>query len=187
MNKGKSLLSAILLAGVSSFAWAQHAGHGGGSGLGHAGHEPSIEELQKKMRIQATSEQRAQLRTCLELSERLRTMAATMKKPAGLSESEAAPVSKQWRNSLLQVMHQSHQDFLESLSVDQQTALKGRLKRLEQVTSELNSRFETVDRDLATPVPNARRVADHAKELEKSLKKWQKQHREIGTEIGIES
>ena len=52
--------------------------------------------------------------------------------------------------------------------------MKGRLKRLEQVTSDLNSRFETMDRTLSTPVAS-RGVVDHAKELEQSLTKWQKQ------------
>jgi malonyl CoA-acyl carrier protein transacylase len=53
--------------------------------------------------------------------------------------------------------------------------------------SELTSRFETMGRDLVEATPDAKRLATHAKEPEKTLKKWQKQHRELGSEMGIET
>jgi hypothetical protein len=46
--------------------------------------------------------------------------------------------------------------------------------------------METMDRDLERDTPNAKGVADRAKEVEKAIKKWQKQHREIGSDMGIE-
>lgn len=42
--------------------------------------------------------------------------------------------------------------------------------------------LRNTDRDLAQPVPNAKGLADYAEQLEKSLKKWQKQHRQLGLE-----
>ena len=186
MRRTKFFLTAILLAGASSLALAQHGGHTGGGGFGHAGHDPSMEDLQRKMKIQATNEQRTQLRTCLELSERLRMLAADMKEPANLSESERAKVREQWSELLRQAMQSDHQAFLESLNADQQAALKGRLRKMDKTWSELSSRFETLDRDLAEAAPDAKRLSDHTKELEKNLKKWQKQHRQLGSEMGIE-
>ena len=187
MNRTKSFLTAIFLASVSSLALAQHGGHASGGGFGHAGHDPSMEDLQKKMRIQATDEQRAQLRTCLDLSERFRVLAEGMMKPTNLPEPEWRKVREQWGEGLRQAMQSDHEAFVKSLNADQQAALKGRLRKMDKVWSDVASHFETMDHGLAETAPDAKRLADHAKQLEKSLKKWQKQHRELGSEIGIES
>lgn len=186
MKRTKSFLTAIFLAGVSSLALAQHGGHGGGGGFGNAGHDPSMDDLQRKIKIQATDEQRTQLRTCVGVSERLRMLAADMKKPAHPAESDWAKARQRWNEVLRHGMQSHHQAFLDSLNVDQQAALKDRLRKMDKTWSELSARFETMDRDLAEAAPDAKRLSAHAKELEKSLKKWQKQHRELGSQIGIE-
>lgn len=186
MKSTESFLAAIFLAGVSSLALAQHGGHGGGGGFGQAGHDSSMEGMQRKMNIQATNEQRTQLHTCLELSERLRMMTGEMKKVTDLSESERAKVREQWSALLRQEMQSDHQAFVESLNADQQAALQGRVRKMDKTWSELTSRFEVMDRDLAEAAPEAKRFSDHVKELEKSLKKWQKQHRELESEMGVE-
>lgn len=186
MKSTESFLTAILVAGLSSLAMAQHGGHGGGGEFGHAGHDPSMEDMQRKMNIQANNEQRTQLRTCLELSERLRMMTAEMKKATDLSESERAKVREQWSALLRQEMQSDHQAFVGSLNADQQAALQGRLQKMDRTWSELTSRFQVMDRDLAEAAPEPKRFSDHVKELEKSLKKWQKQHRELESEMGVE-
>jgi chromosome segregation ATPase len=112
-------------------------------------------------------------------------LAAGMKKPANLSESDRSKVREQWSELLRKAMQGDHQAFLDSLNADQQAALKGRLHKMDRTWSELSSRFETMDRDLAEAAPDPKRLSDHAKDLEKSLKNWQKQHRELGTEMGI--
>jgi hypothetical protein len=181
-----SFLSALFLAGASSLALAQHGGHGGGGGFGHAGHDTSIEDLQKKMKLQATEEQRAQLRTCLELADRLRMLADDLTKRANLSGTEFGKLHQRWSQLLRQRMQSDHEALLGSLTSDQQAALKDRLRKMDKVWSELALRYEATDRDVAETPPDAKRLAGHAKDLEKSLKKWQKQHRELGSEMGVE-
>jgi hypothetical protein len=185
MKTKRLFLAAMIFAGASSLALAQHGGHSGGGG--YAGHDQSMEGLQKKMKVQATEEQRTQLRTCSELSERLRMLAADMEKPSNLSTTDLGRVRQQWSGLLLQAMQDDHQAFMGSLNADQQVALKDRLRKMDNVWSELASRFETMDRDLTQTAPDAKLFAGHAKELEKSLKKWQKQHRDLASEIGIQS
>lgn len=177
-------LVAMIFAGASPLALAQRGGRAGG--LGYPGHNQSMENLQKKIKLQTTEEQRAQLRTCSELSEGLRLLAAEMKNPGNLSGIELGRVRQQWSGSPLQTMQGDHQTFLRSLNVDQQAALKDRLRKIDKAWSELSSRFKTMDLDLAQTAPNTKVLANHAKEMEKSLKKWQKQHRELGSEMGIE-
>lgn len=179
-------LAAILLVGISSPLLAQHGGHVSGGGFPPAGHDQSVDDLQKRMKIQASEEQRTQLLTCISVSERLGVLATEMKKPAHLSEPEWAKARQRWNEVLSHAMQNHHQVFVEGLNAEQQAALKGRLHKMDKTWSELSARFETVDRDLAAPAPDAKRVSGHAKELEKALKKLRKQHRELGSEIGIE-
>ena len=184
MKIKRLFFTAMILAGLSSLALAQHGGHAGG-GLGHSGHDQSMEDLRKKMEVQATEGQRIQLRTCSELSDRLLMLAIGMKNPGNLSEAELGKIRHHWSGLLLQAMQSDHQAFLGSLSADQQAALKDRLRKTDKVWSELSSRFETMDRDLAQTEPNTRLLAGHAKGLEKSLREWQKQHRKLGSGMGV--
>ena len=189
MKTTKYFLTAIFLASVSSLAIAQHGGHSGG-GFGNTGHDSSMENLQKKMKIQATDEQRAQLRTCYELLDRLRGLAADMKNITKASGPDFGPdlgkARQQWSDSLLEFIQSDHEAFVMSLNADQQAALKDRLRKIDKARSELAVRFQTMKSDLAQTAPDAKRLADDAKEVDKRLKTLQKQHREIGSEIGVE-
>ena len=180
MKRAKFFLMAIGLAGLSTAALGQRGGY-------HSGHSgrPAV-DVQQQVKIRASDEQRTQLRTCLGVSERLRMVAAEMKKPAHLSETEWTEARRRWNEVLSHAMQNHHQVFVDGLNAEQQAALKDRVRQIDKTRSELASRFETMDRDLAEAVPDAKRVSAHAKELEKSLKKWQKQHRALGSEIGIE-
>ena len=181
MRIAKFFLTLVSLAGVSSLALAQRGAHHSGGVFGR----PVI-DLQEKMKIQATDEQRAQLRACSELSDRLRTLATGMKNLRNLSQTELEGVHQQWSATLLRAMQGDHQAFVGSLNADQQAALKARLQKMDKLWSELASRLDRMDRDLAQTAPDGKRLADHAKEAEKTLKKWQKQHREIESAMGIQ-
>jgi hypothetical protein len=185
MKTKRLFFAAVIFAGASSLVLAQRGGHAGG-GFGYPGHGQNAGDLQKKVKIQATEDQRAQLRTCSELSKRLRTLTADMKRPAHLSESEWAKAHQRWNEVLHHVMQGHHRAFLESLNADQQAVLKDRLREMDGTWSELSAGIETMDRDLVEAAPDAKRLSGHAKELEKSLKKWQKQHRELGSEMGVQ-
>lgn len=184
MKTKRLFFAAVIFAGASSLALAQHGGHSGG-GFGASGHDPSMEDLQKKMKVQTTDEQRTQVSTCIGVSERLRMLATDMTKPGRPSEPEWAKAHQRWNEELRHAMQTHHQAFLDSLSADQQMALKGRLQSIDRTWSELSTRFETMDRNLAEAAPDAKRLTAHAKELEKSLKKWKKQHRELGSQMGV--
>ena len=140
MKTKRLFFAAVIFAGASSLALAQHGGHAGG-GLGHAGHDPSLEDLQRKIKIQATDEQRTQVRTCVGVSERLLMLAADMKKPTSLSEPGSAEARQRWNEVLRHAMQSHHQAFLESLNADQQAALKDRLRKMDKTWSELSARF----------------------------------------------
>lgn len=179
MRIAKFLLALVSLAGISPLALAQRGAHHGGV-LGRPVPDP-----QERMKLQATDDQRDQLRTCVGVSERLRRLAADLKKPEHLSEAEWVQAHQRWTKVLHQAMQSHHQAFVGTLNADQQAALEDRLRKVDKTQSEVSARFEAMDRDLAEAVPDGKHLSAHAKELQKSLKRWEKQHRELGLEMGI--
>lgn len=181
MRIARFLVALVLVSGVSSLALAQRGYHGGGA-FGHP-----VVDAKERAKIQASDEQAAQLRTCLSVSERLRMLAADLKQPGRLSDSEWVKTHQRWNEVLIRAMESHHQLFLKTLNPDQQSALNDRLHKMDKIWSELASRFATMDRYLAEAAPDAKRVTGDAKSLQKGLKKWEKQHRKLGSEMGIES
>lgn len=182
MKFTKLFLTVILVGGLSNWTSAQRGGGHHGGELGRP-----VVDVQQQMKIRASQEQATQLRTCVSVSERLRMLAADLTQPGRLSESDWVKAHQRWNEVLSQALQIHHQAFLKSLNADQRSGLNARLRQMDKTWSELSSRLATVDRDLATAAPDAKSVSGHAKGLKKSLKKWEKQHREVGSEMGIES
>lgn len=185
MKRNKLLFAAMIFAGASSIALAQHGSHGGG-GLGNGYDGPSIEDLRKRAMIQATEGQRSQLQNCSQVATRARSQAQTLKTPVPGSGPDFDRVRQQWTALRQEVegMQTSHAAFVANLRAEQQTALKGRLQKIEQLRGDLTSLLAATDQDLAQNTPDSKRITGRVKDVEKLLKKWEKQHREIGSEIG---
>lgn len=176
------LLIVILLAGTSSVVHAQRGGRP--SNVGHFGNDQSTADVQKAVKIRATEEQRAQLDNCFASAERLRVLAAETKNPANLSRTELDGI-RRWSKLQRLSLESNHEAFLGSLNADQQVALEDRLRKLERTWFELAARYEATDHDLEAAATDAKRLAGDAKDLEKSVKKWLRQHREVGLGMGV--
>ena len=183
MRTEKLLAAGLILAGATSLALAQRGTHHG-SGSGQIERQQSVEYLQRKARVQATAEQRVRLRNCLEMSRFAQTLSTELKNAANLSGT-ALERKRQSSQIVRWGVQSGHEAFLGSLTPDQETGLKDRLRKLDKTWSELSTRFDKMDQDLAQSPPDAKLVVGHAKELQKSLKKWQEQHRELGSEMGV--
>lgn len=142
------------------------------------------EELQRKARLQATPEQGVQLRNCFEIARLARILGTDLKNPASLSVTVLGK-TRQASEVVRWGIQSGHEAFLQSLNTDQQTGLKDRLRKLDRAWSELAARFDRTDRDLRQTTPDLKVVSGDAKDLEKSLKKWEKQHRELQLEMGV--
>lgn len=142
------------------------------------------EELQRKAKIQATAEQRVRLRNCFEMARLARTFSESLKNRTSLSETVLGK-TRQSSEVVRWGIQSGHEAFLQSLNTDQQTGLKDRLRKLDRAWSELAARFDRTDRDLRQTTPDLKVVSGDAKDLEKSLKKWEKQHRELQLEMGV--
>lgn len=168
---------------ATSFVAAQRGSHPSTS-LWATARRQSAEEPERKARLKATVEQRVRLRNCFEMARLARMLGVDLKNPASLS---ATVLGKTHHSSELVRwgIQSGHEAFLKSLNANQQTGLKNRLRKLDHAWPELAARFDRIDRDLGETVPDATVLSGDAKDLEKSLKKWERQHRELGLEMGV--
>lgn len=185
MKEKNLFLAGMIFAVVATTIVTAQRGAHHGTSLWATARGQSAEELQRKARVKATAEQRVRLRNCFEMSRLARTLSAELKNPTNLSGTVLGR-TRQSSELVRWGIRSGHEDFLKSLNADQQTGLKDRLRRLDKAWSDLATRFDRVDRDLAQSQPEAKFLGGHARELEKSLRKWQKQHRELGVEMGVE-
>lgn len=83
-------------------------------------------------------------------------------------------------------MQQEHDRFMNGLSDEQRAGMQGRTRSMDQARDRLNNRVQQLDDELAKPEPDRKRMREHATEVEKAMKEWQKQYRNMGSDMGIE-
>ena len=137
--------------------------------------------------IRATDQQRDQLRTCDQASAQLRTRARDMAKSAS-GPNFNADQARQQRDQIreqLQTMQQDHERLMNGLSAEQKETLQNRIQNMDQLRERVNTRLQQVDAELDQEVPNSKMVRDHARDMEKATKEWQKQYRKMQGELGV--
>ncbi len=170
----------------------QGQGHGQGQQQGAGGMQQGrgdMDQTRTRQRIHATDQQRHQFRTCTQSQDRVRTQAhdmAHLAKRQGASSDDARQMREQLREQV-RTMQQEHQRLMQGLSGEQQTAARSQIREMERVHSRLRVRMDELDRAVDADPYRAQDVAKQAREVERAMKEWQKQHRKLGDEIGMES
>ena len=137
-------------------------------------------------RIRATDQQRDQIRTCDQSMDRVRTRARDMAQ-ASAGKNFNAEQARQQRNQLrneVQTMEQEHTRLMKGLSGEQRDALQQQIRSMEQNRERIHTRLQQMDQELAGAGPDGKRVAEHARAIEREMKEWQKTNREVGEEMG---
>ena len=140
-----------------------------------------------RIRIHATDQQRDQYRTCDQSMDRIRTRARDMAKASsspGFNADQARQNRDQLRNEL-RVMEQEHERLMQGLNGEQKEAIAEHHRNMEQIHQRINTRLQEMDQELAQATPNGQRAAEQARAIEREMKQWQKQHREMGDELGL--
>lgn len=143
---------------------------------------------QDRQRIHATEQQREQHRTCDQVANRVRTRARAMAQAAkggGFNNEEFRRQHEQLREEI-RAMHQERDRFATGLTPEQGEALQDRIRAMDQSRDRVNQPLQDLDRELAQREPDRKRLAEYSRELEKAMKEWQKRHREMGSDLGIE-
>ncbi len=141
-----------------------------------------------RQRIHATDQQRDQFRACTQSQDRVRTQARDM---AGLAKRQGnSDEVRRQRDQLrtqVRVMQEEHQRLMQGLNSEQQEAARLQVREMQRVEERLQTRMMELDRAVDANPFNYRGVSDQAREVERAMKEWQKQHRKLGSEIGTES
>lgn len=202
--KTKVFLTAAILTLTLPPVWAQ--GHGGGQhggqgrppqgqgqgqqqGMGGDAGRGTMDRdrTQDRQRVHATDQQRDQLRSCDQSMDRVRTRARDMAKTAG-GGNFSADQTRQHRDQLreqLRTMEQEHGQLMNGLNADQKQALEVRHRQMEQIHERMNARLQKMDKELGEATPNGKRVAEHARAVEREMKQLQKHNREMQSEMGV--
>jgi chromosome segregation ATPase len=201
----KTILSLVTaMAFCATFLPAQSRSGGGQRG-GSQGQSPSMGQGQRqggqmrspagqvtrqqdRDRIQATDQQRDRLRTCDQTADQVRTQARQMARDARGSQFNADQ-ARQQRDQIrehLQTMQQEHEQLMTGLSAQQREAMQNRIQNMDQIRESVNGQFQQVDAALNQDNPDAKLVRQRARDMEQSMKEWQKQYRKMQSEMGAE-
>lgn len=140
-----------------------------------------------RLRTQATDQQRDQYRTCDQSMDRIRTQAHDMAQAAAGSGFNAGQAQQQ-RDQLrqqIQTMQQEQDRLRQSLSSDQSGFAKQRTQNADRLRERVNTRLQELDQELAKPSPDAKRINETARIVEREMNAWQKEYRAMGVDLSL--
>jgi chromosome segregation ATPase len=194
------LMMAVFLLFATSIS-AQAQGRGGGQSkgrtttAGQAGRGQSGKQgqqgqqggTQDRKRIQATDQQRDQLRTCTSSADRIRQQAREMANTAsgaGFKVDQARQQRDQLREQI-QTMQQEHERLVQGLSQEQKAQLQERIRVMDQQHARVRNQLQAMDQEFGQAQPNGKRISQQARETERAMNEWQKQYRNMSSEMGV--
>lgn len=188
MLKRTLVIFPILLLMLSiAFPQGKGGGKGGGSGQGQGqgqgrvmgqgqgGGQQTNAQMEQK-RIKATKQQRDQIRSCNMLADDVRKQARKMAKDSGKKLNHGQLVQQQThiRNQLRQI-EQEQERLMNGLDKNQQQAWQEQIRNMNQLRQQMNVHQQQMDDELKGN-PDARRVAERAREMERTMNEWKKQY-----------
>jgi hypothetical protein len=81
-------------------------------------------------------------------------------------------------------MHQEHQRLMDGLSDEQKASVENHERLMKQECERMEAQFREMERELAGANPDRKRVAAQAREVERAMIEWQKQHRAVSGVLG---
>ena len=202
MSRGYMMVAGVLLLALSPVLWAQRGGGARGGGMGGPqgqrpttmgqpqgprGEKVGLSE-QQRQRIRANDQQRNQYRTSTQAANRVRTRAREMARAAkgsGFNSEAFRQLHTQLQNEI-SVWQQEHEQFMATLTEEQQTATQERDREMDKELEELDVWAEAMDEELKQESPDPKQLTKQAREVENATKNWQEQNRQLGSDLSIE-
>lgn len=115
--------------------------------------------------------------------DRVRTQARDMASASGGAGTQAQ--QRDQLRSQTQAMQQENERVMKSLNSDQSTAVQQRARSMQQIQDRINTRLQSMDRELAKPSPDSKRVAEQAQMVEREMAQYQTQYRAMGDDLSL--
>jgi hypothetical protein len=150
-------------------------GQGPGMGQGQSRGQNANAQMERK-RIRVTQQQQEQLRSCDKLADGIRKQVRKMAKDSD-KNFEPGKINQQQtqvRNQIRQ-MEQEHERLMNGLDTTQQEAWQEQIQNMKRLREQLNQHEQKMDAELKGN-PDAKRVAERAREMEQTMNEWRKQY-----------
>jgi len=187
LKKSLIVFPIFLLLLSTAFPQGKGGGKGGGRGQGQGqgqvigqgqgqGDGQATNAQMEHKRIKATRQQRDQIRSCDKLADDIRKQARNMASDSGkkLNYGQLNQQQVHIRNQIRQ-MEQEHERLMKDLDANQQQAWQEQIRNMDQLRQQLNLSQQQMDDELKGN-PDAKRVAERAREMERTMNEWRKQY-----------
>jgi hypothetical protein len=178
MKKIAIFLSLFLLAVASVYpqgrggAQGQQQGRGQSQGSAQAGQRDMTRE-----RIRTTRQQQDQIRSCDKLADGIRKQAREMARTsAGKFKADEARKQRDGLREQVRTMEREHERLIQGLEADQHQAWQERIRNVNRLREQVNSQLEQMDGDLNAAEPDAKRISERAREMERIVSEWRKHY-----------
>jgi outer membrane murein-binding lipoprotein Lpp len=206
MKKYMILLSIVLLTAVA--AYPQRGGGGGGRGSGGSGGwgqggqqgqygqggqqgqqgqqggMQSGNGQTERERARINSRQRQQLGECSKSADGLRKQARDMAKKSGGKNFNAGEARQQFSKlqEQVQTMNQEHEQLMQGMDAGQQEALQSRIRSMNRLQTQLKEQVRQMNSELEPADPDARRIREQARKMEKTMEELKKQYNTMASQ-----
>jgi len=134
-------------------------------------------------RIKATGQQRDQIRACDKLADGIRKQAREMSRiSAGKFNADQARRQQVGLREQVRAMEREHERWMQGLDAMQNQAWQGRIRELNRLRQQFNDHLQQMNQDLNTANPDARRIAERALEMERTMTEWRKHYSALSSE-----
>ena len=140
------------------------------------------------LRTPVTSAQKQQYSTARTSSGQARNMAKTMRQTAKRDSFNPDQAREQHGQLQEQVrtMQQDHARLMQGMTTEQANALRTRTEEMNRLQERLNNNLRSMHTELQQPSPDRNRVAEYARAMEQDTARWQKEHRNMSSTLGLE-
>jgi hypothetical protein len=153
-----------------------------GQGQGQRGVQAGSADMEHK-RIKATQQQRDQIRSCDKLADGIRKQARKIAKASGnkYNAEEATRQRNQIREQFT-AMEQEHERLVNGLDSNQQQAWQEQVRTMNQLRQEVHSQLLQMNNEMGMTQPDAKRIAERAREIEQNMNSWRKQYNTLSSQ-----
>ena len=196
MTRRTGVIATFLLFAAAPIALAQFGGEGvhlKGAGFEHGARNSETADTQQALLIiKATDMQREALAYCMTATDAAHKLTGRLDEDAsywhgrhGGYDIGAVSEKKDQLQSALTEMATAHQQFLQSLSQDQDTELEPNLGRLEHLQRDLKFEMSQLDEELIAARPDSFDIYLNVHRLGKTIGKWGSEHKRIAKKMSI--
>lgn len=143
---------------------------------------------QQEKRIHTTDQQRDQHKTCTDSADRLRRQSGEISQLTQGSNFDLSQAREQ-RDRLhdeTRILTKEHDRFMKNLSAEQRSVMGEEFQKMDKSRDRLEERLQAMDQQLDQANPDRNRINERARELEEAVEAFQRQHREMGSQMGVE-